>query len=199
MAEIDSLGTNYYYSGVQNASNEAIKRNTKKEEVLKTDKSKKLNFGKLIKGDEEEASFVTEGLNLPPEVAAMSIDDAAVYLADAVSMAGNDFSEEQSQENLEKFKTSVSQFIKFVIANNFDVNSYSKRRKKGTSLQPPRLFFFSDYSVPPTKRPPGVSIEVINQKLDALARETLSAQSGNLKILAQVNEIKGLIVDLMSS
>ncbi len=35
MAEIDSLGSNYYYSGVQNASNEAIKRNTKKEEVRK--------------------------------------------------------------------------------------------------------------------------------------------------------------------
>lgn len=199
MAEIDSLGTNYYYSGVQNASNEAIKRNTKKEEVLKTDKSKKLNFGKLLKGEEEESSFITEGLNLPPEVAAMSIDDAAVYLADAVSMAGNDFSEEQSQENLEKFKSSVSQFIRFVVVNNFDVNSYSRRKKKGQSLQPPRLFFFSDYSVPPTKRPAGVSIEVINQKLDALARETLSNQADNLKLLAQVNEIKGLIVDLMSS
>ena len=198
MAEIDSLGTNYYYSGVQNASNEAIKRNTQKEEVRKAGNAKKLDFGKLLKGDEvEEPQFIAEGL--PPEVATMSIDDAAVYLADAVSMAGNDFSEEQSQENLEKFKTSVSQFIRFVVANNFDVNSYSKRRKRGQSLQPPRLFFFSDYSVPPTKRPSGVSIEIINQKLDALARETLSAQSGNLKILAQVNEIKGLIVDLMSS
>ena len=198
MAEIDSLGTNYYYSGVQNASNEAIKRNTKKEEVRKAGNAKKLDFGKLLKGDEvEEPQFIAEGL--PPEVATMSIDDAAVYLADGVSMAGNDFSEEQSQENLEKFKTSVSQFIRFVVANNFDVNSYSKRRKRGQSLQPPRLFFFSDYSVPPTKRPSGVSIEIINQKLDALSRETLSAQSGNLKILAQVNEIKGLIVDLMSS
>ena len=198
MAEIDSLGTNNYYSGVQNASNEAIKRNTKKEEVRKAGNAKKLDFGKLLKGDEvEEPQFIAEGL--PPEVATMSIDDAAVYLADGVSMAGNDFSEEQSQENLEKFKTSVSQFIRFVVANNFDVNSYSKRRKRGQSLQPPRLFFFSDYSVPPTKRPSGVSIEIINQKLDALARETLSAQSGNLKILAQVNEIKGLIVDLMSS
>ena len=39
----------------------------------------------------------------------------------------------------------------------------------------------------------------INEKLDALARETLSTQMNNLKLLAQVNEIKGLIVDLMSS
>lgn len=197
MAEIDSLGTNYYYSGVQNASNEAIKRNTKKEEVKKAG-GKKVSFAKLMQGEEaEESQFVTEGLNLPPEVAAMSIDEAAVFLADAVSMAGNDFSEEQTQENLERFKNSVRQFISFVVANNFEVSKRPNPKKRRS--QPSRLFFFSDYTVPKTTRPDKISIEIINQKLDALARETLSNQSGNLNLLAQVNEIKGLIVDLMSS
>ena len=198
MAEIDSLGSNYYYSGVQNATNEAIKRNTKKEDVRKTGSAKKLDFGKLLKGEEiKEPSFIADGL--PVEVQSMNMDEAAVYLADAVSLAGNDFSEEQSQENLEKFKTAVSQFIRFVVVNNFDVNIKQKRQRPGRAGQPSRLFVFSDYSVPPTKPKPRVSIEIINQKLDALARETLSAQSNNLQILAQVNEIKGLIVDLMSS
>ncbi len=198
MAEIDSLGANYYYSGVQNASNEAIKRNTKKEEVNKSGSAKKLNFSKLIKGEEiEEPQFIADGL--PPEVASMSIDDAAVYLADAVSLAGNDFSEIQNQENLEKFKSAVSQFIKFVVVNNFDVTITQRKQRRGRARQPSRLFVFSDYSLPPQKLKPKVSIEVINKKLDALARETLSAQANNLKILAQVNEIKGLIVDLLSS
>jgi len=197
MAEVDSLGANYYYSGVQNASNEAIKRNTKKEEVQKSS-SKKLNFSKLLKGEEtEEANFIAQGL--PPEISSMSIDDAAVYLADAVSMAGNDFSQEQTQENLERFKTSVSQFIRFVVSNNYEVNIMQKKRRFGKNGQPSRLFVFSDYSVPPQKPKPKYSIEVINKKLDALARETLSTQADNLKILAQVNEIKGLIVDLLSS
>jgi uncharacterized protein YaaR (DUF327 family) len=198
MAEIDSLGANYYYSGVQNATNEAIKRNTKKEEIRKADKAKKLDFGKLLKGDEvEEPQFIADGL--PVEVRSMSIDDAAVYLADAVSLAGNDFSGEQSQENLEKFKTAVSQFIRFVIVNNFSVDIKKRKTRPGKARQPSRLFVFSDYSMPPANPKPRVSIEVINEKLDALARETLSAQSNNLKILAQVNEIKGLIVDLMSA
>lgn len=198
MAEIDSLGTNYYYSGVQNASNEAIKRNTRKEEVKKSGSSKKVDFAKLLKGDEvEEPQFVAAGL--PPEIATMSIDDAAVYLADAVSMAGNEFSEEQTQENLEKFKNSVRQFIKFVVSNNFEVNIKQKRQRPGKSGQPSRLFVFSDYTVPAQKKNPRYSIDIINEKLDALARETLSAQSNNLKLLSQVNEIKGLIVDLMSS
>ena len=197
MAEVDSLGTNYYYSGVQNASNEAIKRNTKKEEVNKAGKAKKLDFGKLLHSEEvTEPQFIAEGL--PPEVVNMSLDDAAVYLADAVSMAGNAFSDEQSQENLEAFKKSVSQFIRFVVVNNYDVNIRQKKTRPGKAA-PSRLFFFSDYSVPPTKGKPRVSIKVINEKLDALARETLSNQSNNLKLLVQVNEIKGLIVDLMSA
>ena len=199
MAEIDSLGTNYYYSGVQNASNEAIKRNTKKEDVRKTGGAKKLDFGKLLKGDETEPQFVTEGLSLPPEVAAMSIDDAAVYLADAVSMAGNDLSENLTKENIDKFKASVQQFIKFVIANNFEVNSKRKMRKGKPLMVPSRTNFFSNYSLPPHVIDPKYQIEVINKKLDALTRETLSNQMNNLKILAQVNEIKGLIVDLMSA
>lgn len=197
MAEIDSLGANYYYSGVQNASNEAIKRNTKKEEVRKT-ASKKLDFGKLLKGQEvEEPQFVAAGL--PPEVASMSIDEAAVYLADAVGNTGNDFSGEQTQENLEKFKTAVSNFIRFVVVNNYEVNIRQKKTRPGKAGQPSRLFVFSDYTVPTQKKNPRYSIEIINKKLDALARETLSNQASNLKILAQVDEIKGLIVDLMSS
>lgn len=200
MAEIDSLGTNYYYSGVQNASNEAIKRNTKKEEVKKAG-GKKVSFAKLMQGEEaKESQFVTEGLNLPPEVAAMSIDEAAVFLADAVSMAGNDFSEEQTQENLDQFKTSVRQFITFIVNNNFEVKNHKQqlRPKKG-QLPPSRLFYFSDYNVRPKTTETRFKIDVINKKLDELARETLSNQMNNLQILAQVNEIKGLIVDLMSS
>lgn len=197
MAEIDSLGANYYYSGVQNASQEAIKRNTEKKEINKTNGAKKLSFEKLLKGDEvEEPQFIADGL--PLEVQSMSIDDAAVYLADAVGSAGNDFSEEQTKENLERFKTAVSQFIRFVVVNNFEINNI-KSPKKRRPEQPPRLFVFSDYALPKGKPRQKVSIEIINQKLDALARETLSNQADNLKILAQVNEIKGLIVDLMSS
>ena len=198
MAEIDSLGANYYYSGVQNATNEAIKRNTKKEEVRKGGMTKKLDFSKLLKGEEvEQPQFIAEGL--PPEVKAMSVDDAAVFLADAVGNAGNDFSDNQTQENLEKFKTAVSQFIRFVVVNNYNVTIKQKRPRPGKAGQPSRLFVFSDYSMPPQKKNPRFSVEIINQKLDALARETLSNQSDNLKILAQVNEIKGLIVDLLSS
>lgn len=199
MAEIDSLGTNYYYSGVQNASSETIKRNQKKEETQKAGGALKLKFGDLLKTEEQSTSQITtEGL--PPEISSMSIDEAGIYLADAVSMAGNDFSENQTQENLEKFKKSVSQFIRFVVKNNYQIKAHYKKDRLGNiKLEVSRTTFFSNYSLPPHQVTPRLKINVINEKLDALARETLSTQMNNPRILAQVNEIKGLIVDLMSS
>lgn len=196
MAEIDSLGTNYYYAGVQNASNNGVKRNNKADESSRVKKSR---FSELLKTEKDiEPEFAAQGL--PPEIAAMSIDEAAVYLKDAVDLAGNDLSEEVTQENIEKFKTAVTQFITFVINNNFEVSAKRKKNRLGHDMMvPSRTNFFSDYSLPPHKADPRYQINTINEKLDALARMTLETQMDNLKILAKVDEIKGLIVDLISS
>ena len=119
MAEIDSLGTNYYYSGVQSSTNEALKKNQKNE---KTGAVRKNRFSDLLKSEraEEEAEAVSKGF--PPEIAGLSVEDAAIFLKDAVDNAGNELSENLTKENIEKFKTSVRQFISFVVSNNFDIN-----------------------------------------------------------------------------
>lgn len=196
MAEIDSLGANYYYSGVQNAANEKIKRNQKKEEISSTRKS---SFAKLLNIEEpEEESFKTAGM--PPEINGMTLDEAVIFLKDAVDNAGNALSNEITQESINDFKTAVSHFITFVVNNNFQVSSHRKKNRLGKPmLVPSRTNFFSNYSLPPHVIDPKYQINIINQKLDELTRETLNTQMNNLKILAQVNEIKGLIVDLMSS
>ena len=198
MAEIDSLGTNYYYSGVQSSTNEALKKQKKSE---KSGAVRKSRFSDLLKSDktEDEAEAISKGL--PPEIAGMSIEDAAIFLKDAVDNAGNDLSENLSKENIEKFKTSVRQFITFVVNNNFEVSARRKKnRYTGKDLiVPSRTNFFSNYTLPPHRVDPKYQIQVINEKLDALTRETLETQMDNLKILAKANEIKGLIIDLMSS
>lgn len=196
MAEIDSLGTNYYYAGVQNTSNNGVKRNNKADESSRVKKSR---FSDLLKTEKEsEPEFAAQGL--PPEIATMTIDEAAIYLKDAVDLAGNDLSDEITEENIQKFKTAVTQFITFVINNNFEVSSKRKKNRLGKDMMvPSRTNFFSDYALPPHKIDPRYQINTINEKLDALARMTLETQMDNLKLLAKVDEIKGLIVDLMSS
>ena len=197
MAEIDSLGTNYYYSGVQSSTNEALKKNQKNE---KTGAVRKSRFSDLLKSErsEEEAEAVSKGL--PPEIAGLSVEDAAIFLKDAVDNAGNELSENLTKENIEKFKTSVRQFISFVVSNNFDINIQRKKTRSGHDMiEPSRTNFFSNYSLPPHRKIPKYQVEIINKKLDELTRETLAMQMDNLKILAKANEIKGLIIDLMSS
>ena len=189
MAEIDSLGSNFYYSGVQNSTNEAIRKNQKKEDVKS---AKKSSFSKLLE-PEEEPQFITKGL--PPEISEMTFDDAVIYLKDAVDLAGNDLSENVNEENIKKFKDAVSQFISFVVANNFEVTS--KKSKRSQFVSPVNCF--STYNTKPRIKDPKMQINVINEKLMALTKATMQGQMNNLKILAQVDEIKGLIVDLMSS
>lgn len=189
MSEIDPLGTNFYYSGLQNSTNEALK-NRKTE---KSDKTKKSRFSELLKTEDKEPEFKTIGL--PAEIKSMSLEDAVIYLKDAVENAGNDLSLEVTRENIDKFKKSVSQFVSFMIQNNYEVTAKHPRRQQFVSP----VGMFSNYNTVPHKKDPKVQINIINQKLDQLTKETLRLQMDNFKILQQADEIKGLIVDLMSS
>lgn len=191
MSEVDSLGSNLFYAGVQNSTNEALKQR-KNEKISGTKKSK---FHELLKSEnaQEESSFVTKGL--PPEIQEMSFDDAAVYLKDAVDMAGDVLSQEINDVNIQQFKKAVSNFITFIVENNYEVSSKKPRRM--TIVSP--VNFFSTYNTKGHFADPKVQVKVINEKLDLLAQSMLDTQRNNLKILAQVDEIKGLIVDLMSS
>lgn len=189
MAEIDSLGSNFYYAGVQNSQNQALK-NQKAEKAEKTKGSKFTDFMKGAKAEE-----ISSPNGLPPEIQTMSIDEAVIFLRDRVDNAGNALSEELTKENLENFKEAVGQFIKYIVDNNFEVNARKPRRMQIVSP----TNFFSNYSLPAHPKDPKVQINVINEKLDNLTRDMLSTQMNNLKILAQVNEIKGLVVDLLRS
>lgn len=191
MAEIDSLGNSFYFSGLQNATNEALK-NRKSEKLNQANKTKSKKFSDLLKNDEVQPEFQANGL--PPEILELSFDDAVVYLKDQVDNAGNDLSENLSPENLQKFKKSVSQFIKFIVANNFEVSTKRPRRPQFTSP----VNYFSNYNTKARLKDPKVQVNIINEKLDALTREMLNTQMNNLKLLQQVDEIKGLIVDLLS-
>ncbi len=187
MAEIDSLGNSFYYAGLQNSSSQL--KNQKTDKAQKTSKSK---FTDFLKTDKAEEDLQTNGL--PAEIQTMSVEEAVVFLRDRVDLAGNDLSESSTQENLKKFKEAVGQFIKFIVDNNFEVSSKKNRRPQFVSP----VGFFSNYNTKPRLKDPKVQINVINEKLDDLTRDMLSNQTSNLKILAQINEIKGLVIDLLS-
>lgn len=195
MSEIDTLNS-LNFAGVQNSTNPALKN--KKTE--KTNQTKKSKFSELLKSKEkEEISFQTVGL--PTEVESMTLEEAAVFLKDAVDNAGNALAEELTQKNLEEFKKTIRQFITFVEKNNFEIEtkiSVNRRTRKPLMVSPSP--FFSSYNLPPHTQKK-TNITVINKKLDELTQEMLETQmaNGNFNALTRINEIKGLIVDLLSS
>ena len=92
-----------------------------------------------------------------------------------------------------KFKKTVKQFIEFVVLNNYEV----KTKKRNGFSQP--MQYFSKYNEKVRPKDPRLIVTTINQKLDAMTRAMLMDHKNNLQLLAQVNEIKGLIIDLMQS
>ena len=84
MSDINPLGASTYYSGLQNATNQAAK-DSKKEKINSAGRTK---FTDLLKANKDSSSELsTQGY--PPEIANMSLDDAAVFLRDIVDVAGN--------------------------------------------------------------------------------------------------------------
>ncbi|MBR5400740.1 MAG: YaaR family protein [Treponema sp.] len=188
MSEINPLGASTYYSGLQNATSQAAKEQKKD----KTRKTGQLSFSQILQSkghSQEELKAMSAGY--PPEIAKMSIEDAAVFLRDKVDTAGNALSISATTENIQAFRESVQLFIKYIVDNN-----YLEHRKQLRGFSSP-LHNFSNFNQKKRPRDPRLTIETINQKLDSMVRDTLSQQAGNLKMLDRVNEIKGLIVDLM--
>ena len=190
MSDINPLGASTYYSGLQNATSQAAKDAKKNEKSSSVSKLKFSEFKKSF--SKTEAEREVEAAGYPPEIANLTIEEAAVFLKDEVDKAGNKLSENQSSENIAEFRNAVRLFMKYIVDNNYIEH---KKELRGRLSKPMQMFSkFNDKKRP---KDPRVIIQTINQKLDNMVRDTLTQQTNNLKILQQANEIKGLIVDLM--
>lgn len=191
MAEINPLNTNYYYAGVQNASSELVKEK-KAEKSEKSGSTKKTTFRDIIRGN--KAQEAAENQSILEKAAAMPVEEAIIFLKDRVDISGDKLASSMTAETIEEFKQSVKDFIQYVVDKNYAVNTKQRR-----GIVPSMGNYFSNYQLPPHKKNPRVQIEVLNQKIDELARVTIKNQQDRLVMLGKINEIKGLIVDFMSS
>lgn len=164
-----------YFQAAQSAGQQAAKAR-KGERAQGTRRS----FADTLRKSREEAELVADGL--PPEIAGMDEESAVVFLKDAADVAGDALKENQSAENIAAYRTKIGQFLKYIERNNFEVLEKRRfgRNRRGRPL------------------PPYHQIRVINQKLDSLATDMLYNHSRNLDILARLEELNGLIIDLLA-
>lgn len=182
MEGLDALNgtSNLYFTAAAQAANSQAaqaQKSQKKESV------KKSAFSNIMEQTQAETQLVQEGL--PPEIAGMSIEEAAIYLKDETDIAADKLRQKQMPEDFAVYRKKVSQFLRFLEKNNFEVSKYMrphlKRRKTGKPADP------------------RIQVQVINNDLDFIARQMLFDQKDTIKMLTKVHEIQGLLVDLMAT
>lgn len=183
MNTLDSLNSSLYFSAAATASKESQKSQDKE----KITKSKKSAFNSMVEKSQEMESLASAGL--PPEIAGLEIEEAVNYLKDAVDLAAEKLEENMSSENFKEFRKSVSQFIKYVQKNNYEI----KTRKRFGERHVKTVFFEERQ-----KKDPYVQIHIIDQELDKLASMLLQKHADKIQFMSKVDEIKGLLVDFLA-
>ena len=90
---------------------------------------------------------------------------------------GQKLSKKADVRELERYRALIRQFMDEIVSNGYAFSKESALGSRGGH----RLM---------------ATVNVVNQKLEELAREVLAAEVDNLAIIAMVDDIRGLLMDL---
>ncbi|MDR2864283.1 MAG: YaaR family protein [Spirochaetaceae bacterium] len=157
----------------------------KNKEANKTAARGKSSFFTLLKkNDESEAAAAIE-----EDISLKNADVNA--LLDDVHNAGDMLKNRPFAEEIKQYKSAIRRFISFVVENAFSLeesegiqNKYKAqfKNKKGGARD---------------ARKPYTMIAVIDQKLENLAAQIMASQGEKFHLLARIEEINGLLVNLL--
>jgi uncharacterized protein YaaR (DUF327 family) len=99
-------------------------------------------------------------------------------LLDEVHTTGEDLKVRASPDAIKRYKAAVRSFLHYIVENGYTVEEHVS----GANI---------------LKRKKFTLIQVVDRKLEQLAAGILAGQQSQLDILARVDEINGLLVDLM--
>lgn len=177
MNTVDPLGQALYFTAVSSAAGEAAKEAKKK----KSDAQQRTGiFSAMLKKNEEANELVSSGL--PSEIAGMSVEDAVVFLKDRVTTSGDRLVDSMTEDAFVEYRRAVSQLMKYVVKYSFEIEQLAGRRNRRTNKE--RIF---------------VQVRIIDEKLNNLAAEILANQADTFLLLKRVEEIRGLLVDVLAS
>ena len=100
-------------------------------------------------------------------------------LLDSVHETGDRLKENPTVDLVQAYKKAVRDFVHFVVERSFSV----EQKTSGRNILKRNAYF---------------RVSVIDESLEKLAAEILRNQRDNLEILRRVDEINGMLVDLLS-
>jgi uncharacterized protein YaaR (DUF327 family) len=99
-------------------------------------------------------------------------------LLDDVHRAGEDLKNRPFPEEIIRYKQAVKNFLNHITENSYALEEHTS----GANL---------------LKRKKFTLVQVVDRKLEQLAADILSGQTAQLELLARIDEIKGLLVNLL--
>ena len=144
-----------------------------KKKAGKKEKAQSRSFSDLV-----ESAAEGEGASpgdLPEEDRRRSIEE----LLDGVFASGDALKKAPAMETIRDYRRKVKAFISYVVRKAVAVEETTS----GVSIMKRKRFTI---------------VRVIDEKLEALAASILAAQKEQISILAHVDQINGLLVDLVS-
>ena len=180
MSAVDSVNSSLYFSATALAS----KNVSQKDQDSKTEKTKKTkSFDSLFT---EARQNIELDVSIP-EIKGMTMEQAKEFLIDSVYSEGELLKQKPVEENLRRFRKAISNFLKFVESQCYDVEE-----EKGIPIRTGKGLMRV------TKQKTYTLVKVVDEKLDSLAADILFNQKDQIALAAKVNEISGLLVDILT-
>lgn len=157
---------------------------TKKKEEKNTNKSNKSGtFRTIFKAILSDNRQKTAEVSILEQIKYVSQEEAMVILQDAVRSTGDALKERRTLENILLYKQAVKNFIGYVTREAYTVTTKIAVGRDKHDMLTRKTF---------------THVIIINEKLDRFAAELLSDQRGQLSILERLEEIYGLLIDLIA-
>lgn len=144
-----------------------------KKKTSRKEKTQRREFSHMVESSAEEGELTPEGFDEAEK--RRSIEE----LLDAVFSSGDKLKKAPTMEAIKDYRQQVKAFVKFTVAHSIAVEETTS----GANI---------------LKRKRFTMVKVIDEKLESLAVSVLSAQKDQLAILAQIDEINGMLVNLVS-
>ena len=109
-------------------------------------------------------------------------------LLDDVHSIGEKLVEKPFIANIKEYKQAVRRFLAYVVKNTFSVETEITKKKVKNDLNPDERKWIDQQ---------WINVKVVDEKLEKLALYILQNQKGQLTILKKIEEIEGILVDLM--
>ncbi len=135
-------------------------------------------FDRILESEQTDKT-PAENAGIPAHLAGLPAEKILEILLDDVHSAGDRLKDNQAPEQIIAYKQAVRHFVRFVVDRSYTV---TESVSGGNIL----------------KRKKFIQVEVIDQKLEQLAAGILSGQRNQMALLARIEEINGLLIDLLS-